>query len=226
MKRELTSKFMEGQKPNPSKRLGFRVELIPGLVLRISTAGTKTFCPHKCINGKMRRLAIRRFGDVSLAEAHQRMRQVLYEMETGHFEEKIGILHEAKRTLGEMIPDHVEKYAKVHNRDWKRYEALLAKFTALHGKRAPDALWRTRDGWAEFFGVERAYCKDHALATTSVALGANPTLAARDYPPRVKCASARRTALQPGSRRDHRDRGTFRHSWLNTTPPRAFNRAR
>lgn len=27
------------------------------------------------------------------------------------------------------------KHAKVHNRDWKRKEALLAKFTTLHGKR-------------------------------------------------------------------------------------------
>jgi hypothetical protein len=56
MKRKLTTKFIEGQKPNPSKRLDFRDELMSGLVLRISTSGTKTFCLHKRINGKMRRL--------------------------------------------------------------------------------------------------------------------------------------------------------------------------
>lgn len=135
MKRKLTTKFIEGQKPDPSKRLEFRDELMPGLKLRISTSGTKTFCLHKRINGKMRRLTIGRFGVVSLAEARERVRQVLYEIETGRFEDRTGVEVETKPTLGDVIPDYIEKHAKVHNRDWKRKEALLAKFTTLHGKR-------------------------------------------------------------------------------------------
>jgi integrase len=135
MKRKLTTKFIEGQKPNPSKRLDFRDELMPGLVLRISTSGTKTFCLHKRINGKMRRLTIGRLGIVSLAEARERVRQVLYEIEIDRFEDRTGIEIETKPTLGDVIPDYIEKHAKVHNRDWKRKEALLAKFTSLHGKR-------------------------------------------------------------------------------------------
>lgn len=135
MKRKLTTKFIEGVKPDPSKRLEFRDELMPGLVLRISTSGTKTFCLHKRINGKMRRLTIGRFGVVSLAEARERVRQVLYEIETGRFEDRTGVEVETKPTLGDVIPDYIEKHAKVHNRDWKRKEALLAKFTTLHGKR-------------------------------------------------------------------------------------------
>ncbi len=135
MKRKLTTKFIEGQKPDPSKRLEFRDKLMPGLKLRISTSGTKTFCLHKRINGKMRRLTIGRFGVVSLVEARERVRQVLYEIETGRFEDRTGVEVETKPTLGDVIPDYIEKHAKVHNRDWKRKEALLAKFTALHGKR-------------------------------------------------------------------------------------------
>lgn len=135
MKRKLTTKFIEGQKPDPSKRLDFRDELIPGLVLRISTSGTKTFCLHKRINGKMRRLTVGRFPIMSLADARERVRQVLYEIETGRFEDRTGVEVETKPTLGDVIPDYIEKHAKVHNRDWKRKEALLAKFTTLHGKR-------------------------------------------------------------------------------------------
>jgi len=135
MKRKLTIKFIEGQKPDPSKRLDFRDEWMPGLVLRISTSGTKTFCLHKRINGKMRRLTIGRFPVMSLADARERVRQVLYEIETGRFEDRTGIEVETKRTLGDIIPDYIEKHAKVHNRNWKRKEALLAKFTTLHGKR-------------------------------------------------------------------------------------------
>lgn len=80
MKLKFTTKFIEGAKPDISKRLDFRDELIPGLVLRISTSGTKTFCLHKRINGKMRRLTIGRFGVVSLAEARERARQLLYDI--------------------------------------------------------------------------------------------------------------------------------------------------
>ena len=135
MKRKLTTKFIEGQKPDPSKRLDIRDDLMPGLVLRISTSGTKTFCLHKRINGKMRRLTIGRFPVLSLAEARERVRQVLYDIETGRFEDCTGLEVETKPTLGAVIPDYVEKYAKVHNRDWKRKQALLAKFTTLHDKR-------------------------------------------------------------------------------------------
>lgn len=135
MKRKLTTKFIEGQKPDPSKRLDFRDELMPGLVLRISASGTKTFCLHKRINGKMRRLTIGRFPIISLADARKRVQQVLYEIETGRFEDRTGIEIDTKPTLGDVIPDYIEKHAKVHNRDWKRKEAPLAKFTTLHSKR-------------------------------------------------------------------------------------------
>ena len=135
MTQKLTTKFIEGKKPDPKKRLEFRDQLMPGLVLRISKAGTKTFCMHKRINGKMRRLPIGRFPIVSLVEARERVRQILYEVETGRFEDATGLEVIERPTLGETIPDYIEKHAKVHNKDWKRKEALLAKFTSLHGKR-------------------------------------------------------------------------------------------
>ena len=107
---------------------------MPGLVLRISTSGTKTFCLHKRIGGKMRRLTIGRFGVLSLSEARERVRQILYEVETGRFEDRTGVRGVTKPTLGEVIPDYIEKHAKSRNRDWKRKKALLDKFTDLHGK--------------------------------------------------------------------------------------------
>ena len=135
MKNKLTTKFIENLKPNPVKRLDFRDDLMPGLVLRVSVSGTKTFCLHRRINGKMRRLTIGRFGILSLAEARERVRQVLYEVESGRFEERTGVEVEDRKTLGEIIPDYIEKYAKVHNRDWKNKASLLGKMTDLHGKR-------------------------------------------------------------------------------------------
>lgn len=135
MKQKLTTKFIETRKPDPKKRIDFRDTVVPGLVLRVSTSGTKTFSFHKRINGKMKRLTIGRFGPFTLTQARDRARQILYEVETGRFEANTGIEIEAKPTLGEVIPDYMEKHAKAHNRDWKNKARLLGKFTGLHGKR-------------------------------------------------------------------------------------------
>ena len=135
MKNKLTPKFIENLKPNPAKRLDFRDDLMPGLVLRVSVSGTKTFCLHRRINGKMRRLTIGRFGILTLADARERVRHVLYEIESGRFEERTGVEVENRITLGEVIPEYVEKHAKSQNRDWRNKQSLLAKFTELHAKR-------------------------------------------------------------------------------------------
>lgn len=135
MKQKLTTKFIETRKPDPNKRVDYRDTVVFGLVLRVNKSGTKTFSFHKRINGKMKRLTIGQFGPFTLVEARERAQQILYEVETGRFEQNTGIEIEARPTLGDVIPDYIEKHAKVHNRDWKRKKALLGKFTTLHGMR-------------------------------------------------------------------------------------------
>ncbi|MHC0053550.1 Arm DNA-binding domain-containing protein [Actibacterium sp. D379-3] len=105
MKQKLTTKFIETRKPDPSKRVDYRDTVVPGLVLRVNKSGTKTFSFHKRINGKMKRLTIGQFGPFSLTDARERARQILYEVETGRFEQNTGIEIEAKPTLGDVIPD-------------------------------------------------------------------------------------------------------------------------
>ncbi len=138
MIQKLTTKFIETRKPDPSKRVDYRDTVVPGLVLRVNKSSTKTFSFHKRINGKMKRLTIGQFGPFSLTDARDRARQIHYEVETGRFERNTGIEIEAKPMLGDVIPDYIEKHAKVHNRDWKRKKALLEKFTTLHGMRVDE----------------------------------------------------------------------------------------
>ena len=135
MRQKLTTKFIETRKPDPAKHVDYRDTVVPGLVLRVNKSGTKTFSFHKRINGKMKRLTIGQFGPFSLVDARELARQVLYEVETGKFEQSTAIEVETKPTLGDVIPEYIEKHAKVHNRDHERKEAQLAKFTTLHEKR-------------------------------------------------------------------------------------------
>lgn len=83
----------------------------------------------------MTRLTIGHYGPFSLLQARERAEQSLNQIEAGQFGDRTGIEVETKQTLGEVIPDYIEQHAKVHSRDWKRKEALLSKFTSLHGKR-------------------------------------------------------------------------------------------
>jgi hypothetical protein len=117
MKSKLTPKFIDSIKPNPAKRLDFRDALMPGLVLRVSPSGTLTFCFHGRINATMRRVAIGRYGVITLAEARERVRQLLFQIEAGRFEERTGVEAENHVTLGEVIPDYIEKHARSQNRD-------------------------------------------------------------------------------------------------------------
>ena len=104
MKQKLTTKFIETRKPDPEKRIDFRDTLVPGLVLRVSTSGTKTFSFHKRIGGKMKRLTIGRFGTFTLRQARERARQSLYELQTGRIAAKNGIEIEAKTQPREGNP--------------------------------------------------------------------------------------------------------------------------
>lgn len=108
---------------------------MPGLILRVSKSGTKTFCLLKRIDQKMQRVTIGRFGVLTLSEARERVRLILYEIETGRFQKRTDVEVQNIPTLKDVIPNYIEKHAKTHNRDWKRKEALLAKFSDLHSKR-------------------------------------------------------------------------------------------
>ena len=135
MKQKLTDKGVKNLKPNPAKRFDVRDTVLQGFILRVSPSGSKTFCLLKRINRVVRRQTLGHYPIMSLAEARERCRQLLYEIETGNFEVQTGVGIIKKPSFGEVIPDYIEKHAKARNKDWKRKAALLRKFSPLHTKR-------------------------------------------------------------------------------------------
>ena len=135
MKHKLTDKYVHNLKPNPSRRIEVRDEVLTGFTLRVSQRGKKTFCLTKRINGRTRRLRVGEYGIISLSDARQRVRQMLYEIETGIFEQAMESQVDHSPLLSDVIPDYIEKHAKVHNKDWSRKAAHLKKFKPLYSKR-------------------------------------------------------------------------------------------
>jgi len=130
MRRKLTAKTIEALAPNGPKRLEVYDLRLPGFGIRISPNGHKSwFCAAR-VGDRLRRHTLGPYPRVSLSEAREAARRVMNDARTGaqcEIPDK-----EAAITLGEVIPQFIEMYAKPKNRNWRGTEALLnQKFIPL-----------------------------------------------------------------------------------------------
>src|SRR5262245_36608960 len=65
------------------KTIEHRDSRVPGLVIRVTPAATKTWSVQYRVNGRLRRLTIGEFPMFSLADARQRAREALYSVAIG-----------------------------------------------------------------------------------------------------------------------------------------------
>ena len=112
-----------------------RDHLMPGLVVRVSDTGLKVFYVCKRVNGHMRRFKIGPCTVLDLADAREKARELLRNIELGRYVEKAP--HEAEQrtpTLAETIPQFIELYAKQRTKDWHGTERVLIKFSSLYSR--------------------------------------------------------------------------------------------
>jgi hypothetical protein len=84
------------------------------------------------VNGKQVRKGIGTYPAVSLSEAREAGRVIMRDMQLGRFipdDEPPPV-----RSLGDTVPEFIEKHAKPQNRDWKQGVGLFQRFEALYGK--------------------------------------------------------------------------------------------
>jgi integrase len=131
MQKKLTTKFLDSLQPAKGKREEIRDQLLPGFHVRVSSTGRKVFYLATRVHGRMRRIKIGVYPIVSLADAREKARQILRDVQLGVYE-----ANEAETattpTLSEVIADFIKLYAKLRNRDWKGTERILKKFAKLN----------------------------------------------------------------------------------------------
>lgn len=132
MQKKLTPKSIDALPPATGKRYEARDLLLPGLHVRVSSAGNKVFYLTTRVHGRMRRIKIGNHPIVSLADARDKAREILRDIQLGQYETEAGM--EQVPTFGEVVRDFIDKYAKPRNRDWKGTERILKKFAALNDK--------------------------------------------------------------------------------------------
>lgn len=127
-RKKLTGKFVETVKTD-KKRQEFCDTSLEGFGLRVTKKGTKTFFVRFRYRGKQERETIGRYPFYSLADAKDKAREILAEVERGSW----NVLYVEALTIRETYDLFIELYAKVHNKDWAVSDSRLKKFMAEFG---------------------------------------------------------------------------------------------
>lgn len=104
--------------------------VVPGLVLRASPGGTKTFCLLYRFQGKARRLKLGRYDLLTLGEAREKARELLRERDSGRDPAVAlagGNAQPQARTFVWVLDEYIEIYAKNNQRSWRQTEKLLRR---------------------------------------------------------------------------------------------------
>lgn len=107
---KLTAKIVEGMKPSGKRIQAFDTEQ-RGLCLRVSTSGEKSFSVVYKHGGRMKRLTLGRFPDVSLADARSRTREALRDVASGTDPQQEKQMVRLADTFAELVDVYLEKYA-------------------------------------------------------------------------------------------------------------------
>jgi len=130
----LTTKTVEALKPAHAKRYEVRDAKTTGLILRVSVSGSKVFNFSGRVNGKRRRIKIGSYPAVSLSDARMKVREIQRNIDFGTLDLRKPEPELAKQTLGDIIPQFIELYAKPNTKDWKGTQSVLRKFEGLYKK--------------------------------------------------------------------------------------------
>lgn len=118
----LTDKFVSSCKPPPRGRVEHSDLLCPGLYLRVTARGVKTFAVIvRC--GALKRRTIGRYPLVGLADARRQALDILRDVTEQRDNPPPPAVDAV--SFGTMVEDYVELYLKLNIRSWKQQESCL-----------------------------------------------------------------------------------------------------
>ncbi|NJL73325.1 MAG: integrase arm-type DNA-binding domain-containing protein [Candidatus Competibacteraceae bacterium] len=122
-----TVAMVERISPPPSGHVEYWDTVVPGLLLRVSFTGTKSYQVMTRVAGKRVRVTLGRAGVLKLAEAREKARAVLDEASRGADPRNGPVT--SGTALRTIAADFIERYAKANTREttWREYERLLQR---------------------------------------------------------------------------------------------------
>jgi integrase len=122
----LTAKFVAGVRPKDT-RIEYFDEDVPGLALRVTERGVKTWTLLYRHRGRLRRLTLGDLDALTLAQARERARDERYAVSKG--EDPATTKQDGRKaeTVGDLAELYIEKWAKPRKRSWKADQNLLTR---------------------------------------------------------------------------------------------------
>lgn len=118
--------------PGDGQRATYRDAKIPGLQLRITPKGVKTFSVfRRTKGGKPERVTIGRFPAMTVEQARKQAAKINLAIESGANPADAKRAHKAEQTFAELFRDFLDRHAKPRKRTWRedkaKYDRHLAK---------------------------------------------------------------------------------------------------
>jgi integrase len=134
----LTAKTVANTKPPARGRIEYWDAALPGFGLRVTEKGAKSWTVLYRVHGRARRSTLGSYPAVPLAEARERARDILREVDKGN--DPAALRAEDRRRAADLFhavaAEFVDRHAKPNNRTWQRQDRDL--------KREFIPLWRDR----------------------------------------------------------------------------------
>ena len=134
----LTAKTVQNAKLPEHGRIEYWDAALPGFGLRVTEKGAKSWTVLYRIHGRLRRSTLGSYPALPLAEARDRARKVLREVDKG--KDPASVKAEERRREADLFQtvaaEFIERHAKPNNRTWQRQDSDL--------KREFLPLWRDR----------------------------------------------------------------------------------
>lgn len=125
MRVKLTAQFVESIKAPERGQIDYWDARTPGLGLRVSQGGKRTWTLFYRVSGRMRRLTIGPYPVIGLADARQLASASLREVHHGSDPADAKRAARAADTFGELAALYLERHAKVEKRSWPEDERII-----------------------------------------------------------------------------------------------------
>src|SRR5262249_52324047 len=104
---------------------------VPGLQLRVTSNGVKTFSLYRRIRGgNPERVTLGRFPSMTVENARLQAGKVNHAIGAGAIPAEAKRAHRAEATFGEIFTDYMDLHSKPNKRTWQEDEAKYKKYLA------------------------------------------------------------------------------------------------
>jgi integrase len=126
MRLKFTARTVETLHPDPGRRIDYFDATVPGLALRVTVSGHKSWTVHyRTATRRLRRLTIGDYPTITLAEARKAAHQALRAAAAGEDPANAKATARRGETVEELAREYIARHAKKHKRSWEEDQRKL-----------------------------------------------------------------------------------------------------